>query len=63
VVFAILLSSGPVPTRAEGDDLAVTCKAKCSMCPGAKAEKSFDAAKEDPALADAVLKGVKPKMP
>jgi mono/diheme cytochrome c family protein len=50
-------------TRAEGDDVAATYKAKCAMCHGAKAEKSFDAAKEDAALADAVLKGVKPKMP
>jgi len=61
--FAFLLTSTPAPTRAEGDDVAATYKAKCSMCHGAKAEKSFDAAKEEAALADAVLKGVKPKMP
>jgi len=61
--FALLLTSTPAPTRAEGDDVAATYKAKCAMCHGAKAEKSFDAAKEDAALADAVLKGVKPKMP
>jgi len=61
--FAFLLTSTPVSTRAEGDDAASTYKAKCAMCHGAKAEKSFDAAKEDAALADAVLKGVKPKMP
>ena len=61
--FALLLTSTPAPTRADGDDVAAAYKAKCSMCHGAKAEKSFDAAKEDAALADAVLKGVKPKMP
>jgi len=61
--FAFLLTSTPAPTRAEGDDVAATYKAKCWMCHGAKAEKSFDAAKDDAALADAVLKGVKPKMP
>jgi mono/diheme cytochrome c family protein len=33
------------------------------MCHGANAEKSFDATKADDALIDAVLKGVKPKMP
>ena len=61
--FAFLLTSTPAPTRAEGDDVAATYKAKCAMCHGPKAEKSFDAAKEDAALTDAVLKGVKPKMP
>jgi mono/diheme cytochrome c family protein len=61
--FGLLLTSAPAPTRAEGDDAAATYKAKCAMCHGAKAEKSFDAAKEDAALTDAVLKGVKPKMP
>lgn len=61
--IALLLTSAPVPTCAEGDDVAATYKAKCAMCHGTKAEKSFDAAKEDAALSDAVLKGVKPKMP
>jgi len=33
------------------------------MCHGGNAEKSFDATKTDEVLLDAVLKGVKPKMP
>jgi mono/diheme cytochrome c family protein len=62
--FAIVLpASALVPTRAEGEEPAASYKAKCAMCHGAKAEKSFDAAKDDAALVDAVLKGVKPKMP
>jgi len=61
--FALLLTTAPSPTRAAGEDLAATYKAKCAMCHGAKAEKAFDPAKQDAALTDAVLKGVKPKMP
>lgn len=59
----IMLTSAAVPTRAQGDDVAATYKAKCAMCHGAKAEKAFDAAKDDAALTESVLKGVKPKMP
>jgi hypothetical protein len=33
------------------------------MCHGGNAEKSFDATKPDEVLLDALLKGVKPKMP
>ena len=63
--FAMLMmmTSAAVPTRAEGDDAGAIYKAKCAMCHGAKAEKTFDASKADAALVDAVLKGVKPKMP
>ena len=63
VLFAVGMTSAAVPTRADGDEIAATYKAKCGMCHGANAEKSFDAAKADDALIDAVLKGVKPKMP
>ena len=63
VLFAVAMTSAAMPTRADGDEVAATYKAKCSMCHGANAEKSFDAAKADDALIDAVLKGVKPKMP
>jgi cytochrome c6 len=59
----ILLTSAAVPTRAAADDVAATYKAKCAMCHGANSEKAFDAAKGDAALVEAVLKGVKPKMP
>lgn len=63
VLAIVPLTFAPVPTRAEGEDVAGTYKAKCVMCQGGKAEKGFDAAKGDVALVDAVLKGVKPKMP
>ena len=59
----VLLTTAAVPTRAEGDEIAATYKAKCAMCHGANAEKAFDATKADEALIDAVIKGVKPKMP
>ena len=59
----MLLTSGAATTRAQGDDVAATYKAKCAMCHGAKAEKAFDAAKEDAVLVESVLKGIKPKMP
>ena len=45
---------------------AAVYKPKCAMCHGQKAEKHFDAAKSDDALAEVVLKGkadAKPKMP
>jgi mono/diheme cytochrome c family protein len=63
VLFAVAMTSAAVSTRAEGDENSATYKAKCAMCHGANAEKSFDATKADDALIDAVLKGVKPKMP
>jgi mono/diheme cytochrome c family protein len=63
-VFAVLfLTSAALPTRAQGEGVEATFKAKCAMCHGVKAEKAFDSTKSDEALADAVLKGIKPKMP
>lgn len=64
LVFGILVLTS-TPARAQGEVAAVdaTYKAKCAMCHGGNAEKSFDATKADEALLDAVLKGVKPKMP
>jgi mono/diheme cytochrome c family protein len=59
----MLLTNGAVTTLAEGDDVAATYKSKCVACHGAQAEKAFDAAKDEAALVDAVLKGIKPKMP
>ena len=59
-----LLTSAPVNTAsAAQDDPAAFYKAKCAMCHGAKAEKSFDATKADEQLAEIILKGAKPKMP
>src|SRR5690242_9281356 len=59
-ILSICLSASVI---AGGEDAAATYKAKCTACHGAKADKAFDPAKADAALVDAVLKGVKPKMP
>ena len=64
LLFGVLVVTW-TPARAQGEAAAVdaTYKAKCAMCHGGNAEKSFDATKTDEVLLDAVLKGVKPKMP
>jgi mono/diheme cytochrome c family protein len=54
--------AGPTPA-ASAADAAVTYKAKCVACHGAKAEKGFNPAKSDGELLAVMLKGVKPKMP
>gem|GEM_PF-649922 len=59
----LFLTSTPTLTQAQGENVEATYKAKCAMCHGVKAEKSFDAAKSDEVLAESVLKGIKPKMP
>ena len=60
----VFVSSAPVYTVAAAqDDPAAFYKAKCAMCHGAKAEKTFDATKPDEQLTESVLKGIKPKMP
>jgi mono/diheme cytochrome c family protein len=61
LVFGALVLTW-TPARAQGEAAAAdaTYKAKCAMCHGGNAEKSFDATKTDESLVDAVLKGVKP---
>src|SRR5437588_6803452 len=59
----LLLTSTALPALAQGENIETTYKAKCAMCHGVKAEKSFDAAKSDEVLSESVLKGIKPKMP
>ena len=65
--MAAFLNPRAPATAVQGDfDAAAFYKPKCAMCHGQKAEKKFDAAKPDDALAEVVLKGkadVKPKMP
>jgi mono/diheme cytochrome c family protein len=56
-----ILSTARATTGSE--DVAATYKAKCAACHGAKSEKAFDPAKTDEVLVDAIIKGVKPKMP
>jgi mono/diheme cytochrome c family protein len=63
LLAVLLLASAASPSRAQGEGVEATYKTKCSMCHGVKADKSFDSTKPDAALADAVLKGIKPKMP
>ena len=58
-----IVSSPSRAASSPAQDAAVTYKTKCSACHGAKAEKSFDPAKSDADLLNAVLNGVKPRMP
>lgn len=63
LVLPLLAIMSPGSAAAGAEDVAATYKAKCAPCHGAKSEKSFDPSKADAALVDAVVKGVKPKMP
>ncbi len=63
-VFALLLLTSAVsPARANDEEIDGVYKAKCAMCHGVKAEKSFDVSKAEEVLIESVIKGVKPKMP
>ena len=62
VLAVAFMTTGPTPA-ASAADAAATYKAKCVACHGAKGEKSFNPAKSDADLVNALLKGVKPKMP
>jgi mono/diheme cytochrome c family protein len=62
VLAVAFMTTGPTPA-ASAADAAATYKAKCVACHGAKAEKGFNPAKSDADLLNAMLKGVKPKMP
>lgn len=63
LVLPLLAIMSPAPAAAGGEDVAATYKAKCAACHGAKSEKAFDPSKPDTVLVEAVVKGVKPKMP
>jgi len=63
-LFSLLfVDAAAVGTRASDEDLAATYKAKCAMCHGSKAERYFEPAKTDELHVEAIMKGVKPKMP
>ena len=62
VLAIAVMTNGPTKTVSAAD-AAATYKAKCVACHGANAEKGFNPAKADDALVNALLKGVKPKMP
>lgn len=64
LLAAPLLMVGFNSTPAQtGDDAAVTYKAKCVACHGAKAEKKFDTTKTDDKLVEAILVGAKSEKP
>ncbi|HEU4597778.1 MAG TPA: cytochrome c [Pyrinomonadaceae bacterium] len=70
LVALALFSPAPVSSSAVASaqdfDAAAVYKVKCAMCHGQKAEKKFDATKDDEAHVGVVLKGkddVTPKMP
>jgi len=63
VALPLLAMMSPARVSAGGEDFAALYKAKCTACHGAKSEKAFDPSKADGVLVDAVLKGIKPKMP
>ena len=65
LLTVILLNSTSVKTSAadEAQDVAAVYKAKCAACHSPKAEKAFDPTKTEEQLTEAILKGVKPKMP
>ena len=62
LLLALTFMLQPV-TRAEGaaDDAAATYTAKCKMCHGAAAEKSFDATRPDAEMVKAILEGATSK--
>lgn len=63
LIFGAIVLTG-TPARAQGEAAVdATYKAKCAMCHGGNAEKSFDATKTDQVLLDAVVNGIKPRMP
>jgi mono/diheme cytochrome c family protein len=61
--LALAIMPGPSATAGAAVDAAAIFKTKCAACHGAKAEKAFNREKSDDQLLNAVLKGVKPKMP
>lgn len=63
LALPMLAIMSTAPVAAGGEDVADLYKAKCAACHGARSEKAFDPSKADGVLVDAMIKGVKPKMP
>lgn len=64
LVVASLAGARPAAGAAPQDfDAAAAFKAKCQMCHGPKAEKSFDPAAPEPEMVEAILKGKKGEKP
>ncbi|HZI19800.1 MAG TPA: cytochrome c [Pyrinomonadaceae bacterium] len=62
--FALLfVNTAAVGMRASDEDVAAAYKARCAVCHGGKAERFFEPAKADESHAEAVMKGVRPRMP
>lgn len=62
IAFSAMFAPSITATQEQPADAATVYK-KCAGCHGAKAEKAFDPAKPEEQLVEAVLKGVKGKMP
>jgi cytochrome c5 len=63
ILALTVVSRAPVNAGTSPVDPVSTYKAKCAACHGAKAEKHFNSSKPDGQLVNAVVNGVKPKMP
>jgi mono/diheme cytochrome c family protein len=64
VLALVFLGSGAAQTDVKFADAASFYKdGKCVVCHGQKAEKKFDAAKNEEELTEIVLKGKKPEKP
>lgn len=63
LMFAIMNGPPAGATPITGDDEAAIYKAKCAMCHGQKAEKSFDASLPEEELVKAILDGKKGEKP
>lgn len=61
LALGFAFSVQPVTRADAADDAAATFTAKCKMCHGANAEKSFDASKADADLVKVILEGATSK--
>lgn len=63
LVLTAAVSAPPTGASSMADDPAAIYKAKCAMCHGPTAAKSFDPAKPEADLVRAILKGAKGEKP
>jgi mono/diheme cytochrome c family protein len=61
LALGLAFSVQPVIRADAADDAAATFAAKCKMCHGANAEKSFDATKADADLVKTIIEGATSK--
>lgn len=63
LLLTAFFNAPPTGAAVAADDAATIYKAKCAMCHGPAAAKSFDPAKPDADLVHAILKGQKGEKP